>query len=173
MLKNTRKLKIKQIFILINIFILFLITFIYLLDNKEKYNYLIDKEKYLNPLFINKSLNYQMKVGNKEKFDKWLENKKTNINIINKNGNNLLMTAIANNYNLYYIKKLVKKTNKDYISKDNITPLKISIYFDRFEVFKILLENKFVYEKEKLLKFIENQKQLKNKNKYLIILKSI
>lgn len=114
-----------------------------------------------------------MKTNNFEKFDIWLVNKKTNINIINGNGNNLLMTAISNNYDISFIQKLAIRTNKLYISDDNLTPIKISIIFDNFEAFRILLRNKYYIKNINDVFKVLQKAQISNKSKYYILLKNL
>jgi hypothetical protein len=162
-----------QLIFLINLFVVLLVSFIFILNNPTLSNIFIDKDKYLNPLLINKSLQYHMKTNNFEKFDIWLVNKKTNINIINGNGNNLLMTAISNNYDISFIQKLAIRTNKLYISDDNLTPIKISIIFDNFEAFRILLRNKYYIKNINDVFKVLQKAQISNKSKYYILLKNL
>jgi len=167
-----KKLKPIQYIIFFNLLVVFGFLYIYLLESNSP---LVRNYKYTNPLMINKSIDYNIKNKDFNKFMINLNLKNTNINIPNHKGITLLMKCIINKCDNIYLDELIIKSDKEYTNNFSETPIHYSIIFDNFEAFKKLIKKGFILSKykDKSLLDIVKKSNIKQRAKYLIILNSM
>jgi ankyrin repeat protein len=124
---------------------------------------------------INKAINYNIKNNNYDKFIVNLKLRNTNIDIPNHKGITLVMQCIINKCEDIYLDELITRSNSNYINKFGETPIHFSILFDNFSAFKKLIKAGYFlskYNNKTLIEIVERS-NIKQKSKYLIILRSM
>lgn len=131
------------------------------------------KEKYLNPLIINKGLIQSIRTNNEKNMDKYLGYEKLRINTETTKGNTPLMEAImCEKISMDYFVKILAMSDVNHVNKHGFSPIHIAITSKNKDKIKKIFETpgfapEVKYNGQNLVEFAEalknNEKDLKGR----------
>lgn len=150
---------------------LVLLTFATLVSIQEvvkEANNMSSKEKYLNPLIINKGLIQSIRTNNEKNIDKYLKYGKLRINTETAKGNTPLMEAImCEKISMEYFSKILAMSDVNHVNKEGFSPIHIAITSKNIEKVKKIFETpgfnqKILYKNQDIITFSNAIKNSEN-----------